>query len=1033
MARRKAAEVEFRVLGVVEAVSDGERLDLGSRKQRLVLAVLLLEAGRLVPLDRIIDLVWPSDAPASARGTVQALVSRLRAVFRRAGAGPEIVGQGPGYILRVDPQSVDVHRFAALVTEARAADDEPAVALFDQALALWRGNPLTDVAPEEIAERLCGGLREARLTALEDRVDAQLRLGLGRQLLAELTAVVAEHPLRQRFVGQLMLALYQDGRADDALETYRRLRTRLADDLGLDPAPDLRRLETSILRADPALAGPAEDTPPEPVRPAQLPHDAHGFVGRESELARLDSGLTSLSAGTKIWVISGTAGVGKTALAVRWAHRSRARFPGGQLYLDLRGFDPEHAPLTPAVALTQLLRGLGADPRSIPSDLDGQVTLFRSMLADERVLLVLDNVRDAGQVSPLIPPAGTVVVTSRQRLGDLIARTGAQALPLPVLPAADSRRLLEVVLGVDQVAAETEAADELARLCGHLPLALRIAAANLEAGPELEIADLAHELAEGDPLAGLTMDGAEESVVTKAFASSYKALPAEQRRTFRLLGLLPGQTFTVQSAGALADRPVAQADKQLKALAAAHLIEQYTRGRFRFHDLLRRYAIDRVLAEDTAADRERARELVLGYYLHTADAAGRQLIPHFLRLPREVPADICFQDNENALAWLDAEWPNVSVAVGQTAERGPRGMSWHLADALRAFFHYRGHRTEWFSVASTALDAARAMGDARAQAAMHQSIALACVNMGRYTEAREHLTSVLRGNLADGWRAGRAAALNNLSAVHQRLGDPQAAIDTGQESLELCRELGNGAGAAMALANLGFSYWQLGALGRALDHFTEALDQGEREGARYSVAVLLVDLGNVHRDLGNPRAAEDFYTQALAANRELGYHYGEATALAGRALLRCRTGSVSEQTRSDARAAVELTRQIGDHGTEAWTLNALGEVCLRLGLAAEAGEHHRLALDIARETSFYWCEADARRGLAESLLDLGDVDEARTQGETAVELARRAGYRLVESRALLTVAEVWSRLGDPELADDLRAKARHTSLTPAAD
>ncbi|OKJ89943.1 AfsR/SARP family transcriptional regulator [Amycolatopsis sp. CB00013] len=992
--------MEFRVLGAVEAWAGGVPVDLGSPKQRLVLAVLLLEAGKPVPRDRIIDLLWPEEPPASARNTVQALVSRLRAVFRGAG-GPEIVSEGTRYLLKVDARQVDLHRFTELTAQARDADDETAVELLDEALGLWRGDALSDVVSGEVAQRLRGGVHEARWTALEDRAEAQLRLGRGRQVLAELTELVAAHPLRQRFVGQLMLALHREGRTDDALEAFRALRDRLGSELGLDPSPELRRLETAILGADPALE-PA--TRPEPVRPAQLPHDVRGFAGRATELERLDEATRHAGEGTDIWVISGTAGVGKTALAIRWAHHVRDAFPDGQLYLDLRGFDPDHEPLTPAVALTQLLQALGTAPKAIPPDIDTRAALLRSLLADRRVLLVLDNVRDSGQVLPLLPPSGTVLVTSRQRLGDLIARTGARALPLSVLPAEDARHLLEAVLGSETVAAEEGAAAELARLCGHLPLALRIAAANLGASGEPEIAELARELASGDPLAELTVDGAEESAVTTAFGVSYRALPEEHRELFRRLALVPGQTFTAPAAQALTGVPHSKANQQLKALAAAHLVERYTPGRYRFHDLLRSFAAGRTLSEDTKAEREAAERRLFESYLTTADAAGRALIPHFLRLPREEPADAPFADTDEALAWLDAEWPNLAAAVEHSAEHGPAEFSWHLADALRAFFHQRGHHAEWIDTASTALKAARRSEAGQAQAAMHLSIALACVNSGRYDEAREHLTSALRGDLLDGWDAGRAAVLNNLSAVHQRLGDPQEAIRCGLESLRLCEEL-NMPAVSMALANLGFPYWQTGQLDEALANFTRALAVSERDGARFSVAVLLVDLGNVHRDLGLPDDAYDFYTRALAANRELGYTYGEATALSGRAVLESRRDP-SEQNRTDALEAVELTRKIGDRGTEAWTLVGLGEVCLRLGQPEEAAEHYRLALSIARTTSFFWCEAAARTGLAETLLKLGKLTEARTHGELALELAARSGYRLVEERAKLILDEL---------------------------
>ncbi|SFW83136.1 AfsR/SARP family transcriptional regulator [Amycolatopsis australiensis] len=982
--------MEFRVLGAVEATADGAPVDLGSRKQRLVLAVLLLEAGRPVSLDRLVDLLWPTAPPASARNTVQALVSRLRAVFRAAD-GPELITEGPGYVVRAAPETVDAHRFTALVRRAREAGDEAAVALLDEALGLWRGDALAGTAPADVAERLLAGLHEARWSALEDRIDAQLRLGRGRDVLAELTTLVAAHPLRQRFVGQLMLALHREGRTDAALAAYRELRARLATGLGLDPAPELTRLHSAILAGDPALDATPEP-PPGPVRPAQLPHDVRGFTGRAAELARLDE-PAGPGPGPDIRVLTGTAGVGKTALAVRWAHRVRDRFPDGQLYLDLRGFDPDHEPLTPAAAAAQLLRALGTDPRAVPPDPAGRTALWRSLLADRRVLVLLDNARDSAQVTPLLPPSGTVLVTSRQRLGDLIARAGARPVPLSVLPATDSRQLLETVLGPAAVAAEPAAAAELARLCGHLPLALRLAAANLAAGEAAGIAELTRELAGGDRLAALSVDGAEESAVTTAFAVSYRALPAEQRLLFRRLALVPGQTFTAPAAATLAGVADGRAGQQLKALAAANLVERHLPGRYRFHDLLRSYAAGRAAADDTREDRDAARRRLFEHYLATADAAGRRLIPHFLRLPRPEPAPV-FAGTEDALAWLDAEWPNLAAAVEHAAAHGPREYAWHLADALRAFFHHRGHHTEWIDTATTALTAAEAAGARQAEAAMRLSIALAGVNSGRYAEARTHLTTVLDAGLAADWPAGRAAALNNLSAVHQRLGDPHEAIACGEESLRLCEELAI-PGVTMALANLGFACGQVGEFDAALGHFGRALEIAERDGARFSVAVLLVDLAHVHRDLGDPVAAE-LYERALTANRELGYQYGEAAALSGRAVLEARAGD-GTRALADAAEAVELTRRIGDRGTEAAALAALGETCLHLG--RPAAEPLAAARDIARETSFAWCEAAALTGLAEAAFAAGDTGQARLHGEAAAKLAAQSGYRPLENRA----------------------------------
>ncbi len=1019
--------MEFRVLGTVELWAHGVQVDLGGRQPRLVLATLLLEPNRVVAVDRLIDLVWGPAPPRSARGTVQALVSRLRTALRQAEVPVELIGRAPGYLLRVDPLAVDAHRFTDLVARARAAGDDDAVALFDQALALWRGEPLADVADEEVRHRLCAGLREARWTAVEERADVLLRRGRSRQVADELTDAVARQPGRQRLVGQLMLALYREGGADRALATYRQVRDRLADELGLDPAPALRRLEERILRADPTLgppadvAGPGGDDRSALVRPAGLPHSSTTLTGRDAELERLDAGLAEPADRTRIWVISGTAGVGKTALALHWAHRVRAEFPDGQLHLDLRGFDADREPMPVETALTHLLTALGVDPRAVPDGLDGRTALLRSLLAGRDVLLVLDNARHADQVLPLIPSRGTVLVTSRHRLGDLVVRADARLLPLDVLTPVASVRLLATLLGAAAVRADPAAAAELARLCGHLPLALRIAAANVQSAGRADVAGLVRELTDGDRLAGLTVDGAEEGAVTKAFALSYRVLSGPQRELFRRLGLVPGASITAGPAGAVAGVPVPTATRRLRALAAAHLLERHPGERYRFHDLLRRYAVDRLTAEDDEAARGVARRRLFDHYLDTADAAGRRVIPHFVRLPRPVAADP-FPDTDAALAWLDAEWANLTAAVEEAARCGPRRYAWHLTDALRAYFHQRGRREEWLNAATVALAAAQTDGDARAQAAMHQSIALVQVNSGRYEEAREHLLEGLRCSDADSWQEGRAGILNNLSAVHQRLGDPHAAIDCARRSLALNRRSGNDGGEAMSLANLGFSHWQLGAFAEADAHFRAALERGERAGAHYNVAVLLVDLANVRRDRGDADGADDLYARALAANRELGYRYGEATALAGRAVLWSDTDR-AEPARADAERAVTLTREIGDAGTEAWAADALGRVLLALGHPGEAAEQHRRSLELARRTRFCWCEATALTGLAAAELAGGDPEAAGRHGRAALGLATRSGYRPLEIRASYLLARLAERAADAAEAARLDGQA----------
>ncbi|NUT53143.1 MAG: AfsR/SARP family transcriptional regulator, partial [Saccharothrix sp.] len=415
--------MRYRLLGPVAAHLDGEPVRLGGPKQRAVLAALLLDANRVVPEDRLFGSVWDGEPPTSARGQLQVRIWELRKLLGRSA----IVRRSPGYLIEVAPGQLDVQVFGDEVAAARVDLAEgrvdAGVARLRDALALWEG-PVLGGVTEALQDRESRLLDERRLAAVEDLFDAELRAGRHAEVIDELRRAAGEHPFRERLQAAVMLALHRSGRTSEALVAYARTRRRFADELGIEPGRELQELHVQVLRGE---------EPPEPavVRPAQLPHDVRGFTGRRAELARLDDG--------GLWVVTGAAGVGKTALAVRWARRARDRFPDGQLYVDLRGFDADHEPVPPAAALAQLLRALGQ--RRLPSGVDELAALYRTVLADRDVLVLLDNARDADQVAPMLPPSGTVLVTSRHRLGDLVARTGARSLPLAVLPAADSRAL----------------------------------------------------------------------------------------------------------------------------------------------------------------------------------------------------------------------------------------------------------------------------------------------------------------------------------------------------------------------------------------------------------------------------------------------------------------------------------------------------------------------------------------------------------------------------------------------------------------
>src|SRR5882757_8979499 len=551
--------MRFAVLGPLEVSADGRGIALGGPQQRALLAVLLLNAGTVVSADRLVECLWGQRTPAAARSLLQGCVSALRRALQ-SGAAPgrqPLVTRSPGYCLELQPGELDLDQFEELVTTANqlAADGsrtawEQAAGLLGQALALWRG-PVLDGVALDACQADMARLEERRLTVLQQRVDAELRAGHRGDLVGELESLVQTHPLRERFWAQLMIALRGADRQGDALAAYQRVRGILVDQLGVEPGAALQRLHSQILAGvDPdevqrpdsgATAESAEKSPPRPV-PAQLPPAVAAFTGRDEHLKDLDVLLSGDGSVAALAVISGAAGVGKTALVVHWAHRVRGHFGDGQLYVNLRG----HAstpPMRPIEALARFLQALGIPAENVPVDLDQAAGLCRSLLSDKRMLVVLDNAHSAGQVRPLLPgSAGCVVlVTSRSRLAGMVARDGARPLTLDVLDHHEALTLLARVLGDERVQLEADQSEQLVERCGRLPLALRIAAANLLCQPDRRIADQVAAMVDAERLNALQIDDDEESAVRAAFALSYDALAEPSRLLFRRLGLAPGQ------------------------------------------------------------------------------------------------------------------------------------------------------------------------------------------------------------------------------------------------------------------------------------------------------------------------------------------------------------------------------------------------------------------------------------------------------------------------------------------------------------
>jgi len=912
--------MEFRVLGPIEVRADGRGLDLGGVRQRRVLAALLRSPNRTVSVSRLVEAAWDDDPPATARRQVQNRVAALRAVLTRHGGFIDTTEAG--YRLRVGPGELDAQLFDDLVAQGRTVAD-PAV--LRRALRLWRGPALSGLGGA-LLEREAAGLEEQRLGVVEECLELELAAGGHAGVVAELGTLVAEHPLRERFVGQLMLALYRSGRQADALVAYRELSGRLAEELGIDPGPELRRQYEAILREEAALAAPAP-VPTGPAGPpsgavaprsvpAQLPADVAGFTGRSADLARLDRLLSDGQTEPVVVIsaISGTAGVGKTAVAVHWAHRVRDKFADGQLYVNLRGYDPT-PPLRPVDALCGFLRALGVPGERVPADVDEAAALYRTLLADRRVLVLLDNAASAEQVRPLLPgaPACLALVTSRDALRGLVALDGARRFALDVLDPREAYALLARVLGADRVAAEPQAAAELARLCGYLPLALRIAAANLTDGDS--IAGYVAGLASGDRLGGLEVGGDEQAAVRAAFDRSYRCMPEPAQRMFRRLGLAPGPDAGVAAAAALAGTSAPEAESLLDRLAAAHLVDQRRPGRYGQHDLLRLYAAEQVDADE----RRPALGRLLDHLLHTAHRAALLLYPHrdVVPLPPSGPdvPHVELPDAAAALAWFSAEYAGLVDAIRLAGADGHDGYAWRLAWTMTDYFYRQGHWHEMAETQLIGLAAAQRLADLAGQARLQRGLASAYIRLGRYDEADAHLGHALDLYGALGDPAGQARTQLDLASLSERRGRFADALEHAERALDLSRVAGYETGQARALSATGRMRALRGDYPGALTPCEQALELQQRLGDRYGEASTQDNLGYIRHHLGDVELAVQHYRRSIEVHRDIGSRAGHAVVSGRLGDAHAAAGDL-DTARDLWRYALEVLDELGHPGAE---------------------------------------------------------------------------------------------------------------------
>jgi DNA-binding SARP family transcriptional activator len=1021
--------MEYRILGPLEVHGDVGRLALGGQRHQKVLAVLLLNANSVVPLSRLIDAVWGDAPPATARQQIQNRVSALRRTLTAAGAPDVIATDGPGYVLRVDEGQLDASAFEAQVgraeTSASAGDLGDAVDQLRGALALWRGPALAGLAGGPV-EATATRLNERRLSTLETCCEHELALGRHLEIAAELTQWHDEYPLRERLAGQLMLTLYRCGRHSEALAVYQRLRARLAEELGVDPVPELTMFHQAILRHDPALQAPGDRTgtasqPRESaattrsgvVPTAQLPPDVAAFTGRTEYLGQLDALLEESDhrpPAARVAVIAGMAGVGKTTLAVHWAHRVRHRFPDGQLHINLQGFAP-CPPMRPIDPLTRFLHALGVWHEQIPADPDEAAGMYRSLLADKRVLIVLDDAADADQVRRLLPasPDCLVLVTSRNRLTGLVARDGARRIDLGLLSADEAGILLARVIDADRVRAEPDACAELARTCAYLPLALRIAAAHLAEQPHRTVSQYLAQLTTGDPLSALSVVDDDQAAVRAAFDLSYRHLPADVRRVFRLLGLVPGSDVAADAAAALVDGGIDATMLTLHRLAAVHLLEQSAPDRYRFHDLLRRYAIQRAESEDSETDRRAAVERLLHYYLRTADGGTRLLYPQVVRLPPAAGAasgSTRHADRAASLAWLDAERANLVAATRHAAAQGPRHVAWLLADALRGYFARHTHIVDWLATAHAAAAAAEADDDPTGMAGAQLNLADALRRLSRYEQAIVHYNRALVLSRQVGWLDGQATALANLSGAYLLLGRQSQAAHHLNQALQIDRRTGRRSGEASRLNNLGVVYWQMGRLERSAEHYRAALSIRLASGPEVDQATNRSNLAEVYHALGRLGRARDHIERSLELHRQRG-NQGDADAMRVMAVL-CRDAGQYAEAVEYAQAAVALSDGDTDRDprTHVHALVTLGTIRHHLGQYRMAIDLHGRALRVALETGNRFPQAEALIGLAAAHLDNDQPGQAACHAGEAFAIARDTGFRGLEGHALTVLAQI---------------------------
>lgn len=1005
--------MEFRILGPLEFVTDGDPTSLPGTKMPRLLALLLCRAGKVVPADQLIDALRGEQDRRMSRKALQIQVHRLRRVL---GDSDLINYRPPGYVAALDHSALDASRFEALAAGGRTAltvgDYSGAREMLLQALVLWRGQPLAGLHDVELLREEAARLAELHLSATHDRIDAEIHLGLHADLIGELRLLVDEHPLREQLRAQLMLALYRCGRQAEALEVCREGRRVLLDELGVDPGPELRRLEVAMLAGDPGLDLPPLATPAATRIvhgvAAQLPHDIADFTGREEVVGQLAGSLASAcpsaATATGIAIVAGRGGAGKTALAVHVAHLLRESFPDGQLYVNLAGTADQ--PLEPARVLARFLRALGVDSAGIPDGTEERAELYRQRLAPCRVLVVLDDAASEAQVRPLLPGSATcaVIVTSRATLTGLAA---AQRVLLDEFDPAEAVQLLGRIAGQQRVAAEPEAAAEISRLCGHLPLAIRIAGARLAARPLLPVSGLVAKLTD----AGRRLDvlALGDLGVRACFALSYRALPDEARRTFRLLGMLEVPDFAAWVPAAVMDLRVAQVEVLIDAMVDAQLLDVArvdTTGqvRYRFHDLVLDYARERAAAEETATARTAAFTRACGAWLALAMEANRglpcqTLAPVGGSTPRRVGVDELDALVHNALAWFDEEHQSLHSVAAQAARLGLDEPAWELADSLQRYCELRDLYDEGLHAHHLALRACEQAGNTRGIAIMLRNLAgLWTAKPGSSRDQRRgYAQRALEMLRRIGERGAEADALNLCGDSYRVDGDYPRALSALREAVDTATAAGHHAGVLQAWQQVASVYREQGDYAQAAGYAEKCVELAGRLGSSRDLGVSLMVSGIIHRELGDLTRAESCFRQGITVCTAADDRAQLAYLLAHLGQLYARQRHPA--ARPTLERAESLCRRRNLTFGLAMSMHGLGEV-------AFAEESYPAAVGSMAEAVQLLRRCGYRFGLARSLKRLGSV-HAATGSRHDAESAWREAH------------DLYAELGNPAEVDEL--------------